>query len=914
MSGPRDPNDTFLGVTMHNDPFSLLGLPRQPVGDAEVLQALGKRMSQIASHARAQTPEANEIRLALHAAAAQLLDPQLQQILLAQGAGDVQQAAEVLVDEPAFPSTESEARPASESPAEVHPLSHDVLMVVAANGGWNPMAMRRLAMLAHARGIASSEIPAAITAVFSSPAAPVAAVPEAPDNRDRVGRVSEGVPAHHRNASLGATIAPWAFATITVVSLFLIWTRLTQKDASPIDRAAQVEQSTSAAQTQTPVAPVDPTPTTIPTEQVRIDARMGAREIVRLARLRSAIDSARIGEIGVAHDAVATRWTDLDEDQIGAVHNAILEMLYQGDQQAALRVITILGEPLAHEPGTPDELRAWVWSMGMLSRLSVERNLSTALDSAIIGRLASTQGDAKLPASKNFSDATLAALSLSGSRLVDAQASDELWRVWISMLGTVSNPDHASYSKAALDAMTHLLITSSDSAQSRSRYQALTALAGAVKLEPESPVAERLIDWLSDDRISTDSLAVAMRALVARSRIEGVDEGLILSSSASEADRLALRIKLESALLGRDQETAEAISAWMDIADQQLRRTGASRPSELVARAVILSRLSAAARATIWGDRQGAEATLANLTGDVDRLVSSVQDDAGDYLGGANAEEWALKYIDARQNIPIRQALLAELTRGNRVLGPVAAEVIVRDAFLGTPAAVRAQAREVVRLYANSPAILNAVLEYLPRIPKIDSSSELIEAVAYTRLPAASSPSWSLRARQACVDELLRRVSGLGEGQAIDLLVGQLYESYVMRLGSEAGQVSSGSDAVGLVEVAASLEEHWRRLAENEIEDMALLSQLDEWEHRRTGRLLLAEGMLERFAAHQVSEVEAMALLVMSESPSLRPEAEAVLAELGKERREAKNILEQIAACESAAVKLWRLRLRRSAS
>jgi len=82
MSTPRNPGETFLGESVVSDPFALLGLPRQPVDDQTVLAALGARMDGIAKHPRSQTLEANELRLALHAAAAQLLDAQVQQLLL----------------------------------------------------------------------------------------------------------------------------------------------------------------------------------------------------------------------------------------------------------------------------------------------------------------------------------------------------------------------------------------------------------------------------------------------------------------------------------------------------------------------------------------------------------------------------------------------------------------------------------------------------------------------------------------------------------------------------------------------------------------------------------------------------------------------------------------------------------------
>ena len=147
----HDPGETFFGVSVGTDPFHLLGLPRKAASETEVLQALGARMSAIAGHPRSQTPEANEIRLALHAAAAQLLDPKLQELLL-QRSGEASQPQEPPPQtvEPPRPEATNHVPMESAEPY-VHPLTHDVLLVVAANGGWNAAAMRRLAMLAHAK-------------------------------------------------------------------------------------------------------------------------------------------------------------------------------------------------------------------------------------------------------------------------------------------------------------------------------------------------------------------------------------------------------------------------------------------------------------------------------------------------------------------------------------------------------------------------------------------------------------------------------------------------------------------------------------------------------------------------------------------------------------------------------------------
>src|SRR5690606_2046756 len=80
-SAPR-PVEQILGPgALWAGPYSLLGLRPGAVTDVTILAALDRRLEQIAAHALRDSPEADETRLALHAAAAQLLDPSVRRHL-----------------------------------------------------------------------------------------------------------------------------------------------------------------------------------------------------------------------------------------------------------------------------------------------------------------------------------------------------------------------------------------------------------------------------------------------------------------------------------------------------------------------------------------------------------------------------------------------------------------------------------------------------------------------------------------------------------------------------------------------------------------------------------------------------------------------------------------------------------------
>jgi len=908
MSTPRDPSETFIGMKMDTDPFALLGLPHAYADESVVLSALGARMSEIADHRRSQTPEANEMRLALHAAAAQLLDPQLQELLLHAQSTPISESQPVEKQQ----NTKSEEPPPQpqSNPIADH-ITHDLLLVVASNGGWNKTAMRRIAMLAHARGIPSSELPSVVAGVLTlgAIAQPLPAKPVVSVSPERTGSIAATRSRSSRRTSrTGGLIVTGIFAVLTIVSLLLVWERLTQKQTDPV-----TNQSEQAAQTESPELPesstvADTTKPLTPTQTMSISD--AAHQLTAIASSRSALDQEQLRTLARIHTTVAAKWTQLDNDVLVSIHNSILEIVYfnSSNTDNVLEYLNIISTDSHLDPFSKQEIVSASWAIGTLARLSIERNLPTAVDAAIIGHLAAIPAGAALGSAKGFDEGVLSALDMFTAQMTEQEVPVSAWQGWLDVLDAAAPDDQRLRLEYRLTAIETLAVLGSEPTQSRRVFEAIELLAGGIVLESKGIASRKLIDWLGDDRVSPADLSVITRVIISKSRTSGVDESLVLSSSADPARRMAVRTELEELLLGIDAGSTDAINQWMAIADQELHKQSQSSAKMLLLRATARSRLSSAARATFWGDYQASQHTLANITDDLDQIVSAGTSTSPKHLGGDGSLSWATRYISARRNIPIRQVLLAELTRGRRVLGPVAAEALVKDAFFGTPATVRAQAREVVRIHAQSPAVVNAVLEYLPRIPKIDSSSDVIESLVYGNLPAASDPRWSLKARQLLTETLLYLVSGQGDGEAIDSLVAELAASYQTRLAA-ATQGHALAPAEYLQEASLRLYEQWVSTARAQINDMQFITRLDEIEMKRIGRTTLADGIIVGFAANQVSAVEAMAVVVEAEHSDRADEIYRIISTMSEERRQASNILEQINIVEHAAVELWRIRL-----
>ncbi len=146
QSNPKTPLPAqFLGVqAAAGGPFALLGVGYD-VDEQQVLRARDRRLAQIEQHPHRMTPDANEVRLAVYAAASQLLDTNLRIQLQQRWPEGVH-----VSDPPAWQSGRQTQLPSS--------IIHMARITLAMCGGWNSKARRRLAHLARIHRIPAIEL------------------------------------------------------------------------------------------------------------------------------------------------------------------------------------------------------------------------------------------------------------------------------------------------------------------------------------------------------------------------------------------------------------------------------------------------------------------------------------------------------------------------------------------------------------------------------------------------------------------------------------------------------------------------------------------------------------------------------------------------------------------------------------
>lgn len=144
-------------------PLALLGLNPAQLHDVSVVAALEQRLAQVWDHAEGDSPEADEVRLALHAAAAQLLDPVMRRRALAQAMQSAQQTTTqpTLQTQPQR-TISTTTPPPTPIPSAMAMLERDAMLTLARHGGWSPAALREVAMMGATRGLGPDDVAQAL--------------------------------------------------------------------------------------------------------------------------------------------------------------------------------------------------------------------------------------------------------------------------------------------------------------------------------------------------------------------------------------------------------------------------------------------------------------------------------------------------------------------------------------------------------------------------------------------------------------------------------------------------------------------------------------------------------------------------------------------------------------------------------
>lgn len=927
------PAERFLGLGGHPGPFELLGLPTVSLNNAQIVEALEARLAALNEHPEGATPEADELRLTLHAAAAQLLDPSVRDHLISAWSSDADAAR-----------------------AQRLALEQDAVLVLGLMGGWNRASLRRLAMLAHARGIPSDDLADVLSGLTRRAAASGGA--SAPGtNGGAVGvqaRQARGATGTVPGSAAGSATG-WGGANGSSLPRVMVTTSATGGSSTPsavVQGGPEIDPIVSLVRGIAIVGgglvglliivfvillrliapPATENPTTVPSgggaiatrDNGNADLKVSASAVpetkpadpdATLRQLRSAVGDldaerdAALERLMVALEVWSDSWPEWSTDRTQAGLSSVLDAMYKlaRDDAATNRLLDVFITSAARESTEPVTIMRSAWGAGVLTRLLSERDLSIAASTRVRDGVAAAFVGLGTPPEAKFAPGALARLNVIAKSLAQPPAClPRAWNAWRRAVAGATLTDAAARQRSLLLALEATMLSSNEPSGGEAYMASVAELVAGLTWKKGDESRSWLLRWFATPSYSSGDLHALTKALALKSAAEGVDIAMVLPPDAVDRVRAEMRDRYAQAWgMGDGTERRVAGSQWVAAAE---RRVSVSLPSSAVEQltdALVFSRLSQAAVLAYSGEPQLAQTLIDGLDQDVPRLpvTAPKQPEAT----ASRLSEWGVKYAAAQTAIQPRVELLSQLSRG-AAIPPGDADLIVRDAVGGSASSVRRAAREAVKRLIDERWVVNALLEALPTMPQTVDSSDLIDMATGGPLPSLRDPRWRHEARRLLVQRCLEFIAKDGEGTTIDALSAKIAESYEGR--SAAGRAdASGAAGLSPEHAAEELMRRVRQEAEALVATGREPMSLDTIRRRADARDLLAVGPVQRFVAKQTALVEMMAYAVVAERPARVTGVRQVMDEFDQTSRRAQQVTAQVWAAERAMVQLWRLRL-----
>lgn len=606
----RSPLETFLpGVKASDGPFALLGIAPEDCTAGNIDAALRTRLRMIDAHRQGNTPEADELRAALHTAAAHLHHPTIRAAAIERfGASAERVNADELVRAGAVvggglpvggatrvngtnagPMNGANVRPvvvppggSVRLPPEEEAYRDLVVRVLVHAGGWNETAKRRLAAITHLQGRPIRHLQGALRLVaLTGPSRKFRPSADAPKSREDERREKDptlapvsAAPVEKRPRRL--LMAASILFTINSVVLLVVF--------AGILRERMVMRAAFEGTSSTPMVAGDGDSEMMSGAEAR--GRLpGAGDvsedepIARLAAIRGATRNLRDGG-GAATGmfdrnfaALASSWDELDAAMMQAFVTAVSDFVGEAarrDVGMAIGVIDTVArgsEPITRLTATPraDQLRQAAFSIAMLSRLQRDRDLPAAVREAVRRRLSGPERLSEfLPGEPgggpSFEDGQRLALRALAARITPATGEQDvepwatLWRAWLGIADAAegeASPVAGARADSALlgvrlDALEYLLRADREAIVTPAALESARLLAGSVEWT-DALAARRLLRWHDTELLRRDELN-ALLGWLAAAMPDRIGSDLILPASALPAERAAARDRLALAL------------------------------------------------------------------------------------------------------------------------------------------------------------------------------------------------------------------------------------------------------------------------------------------------------------------------------------------------------------------------------
>ncbi|MEQ8845495.1 MAG: hypothetical protein RIB58_11635 [Phycisphaerales bacterium] len=902
----------ILGLDPNADAAGLIGVDAANTDDGEIVEALNQKLAMVNAHRYGGTPLGDEARLALHAAAAQLLGGRRR-------SWDGDSSAQA--DLPARWSRTSALPPAQQA------LQQDAVMALGAHGGWNATTMRHLSMLAHARGLTADDLAVALTRLArqSGPALPSVQATSngrgaGDDQRtDDSGRFEpEQVRARSSGdmALLGA-MAVAVILTLVAAAAVLIAIPVMRSGGLNAQRAAEQEQA-SATGAEQPAAETDPQPATGDTSSDRVAELSTDRAAVPDTRLDTILTDLRLAaERRRADDptaqrvleraviALADNWPRMPADRRLAALGLVIDHLYlvRSDPAATRRVVDFLIGPMSAD--SSPTLAARVFQVALVVRLAQEPDLPGAVVEAMRVFLLN-EAPVEARAAGDFSSGLAVALRDELAKLSDSDgfvAEPDAWQAWLACAQGLSASEPTLAQRLILAALEAVLLRGPEPTDERV-FQIVRRLVVALPWRAEDESRGRVLAWFDDPAVTVADLHAVTNVLATASSAAGVDATMVLPVLASQAQRVQVRDRFAASWNVQSVIAHDVVTnRWLSEARRHLDELLPQQQTQAAFDAAISARLNAAG-ALLWQGRANeADTVMLTLRDGLNTTANRAAAGTRSIYMASHSDPspWALEYLQERRP-ELQIDLLDELAQR----GPthaVEAELVALAFLRGSTIGIRQRAGNILLGHARRPVVIAAVLETLP-LPGADPRRrELVEMVTGVRLPRGDN--WELVARRELVERLLELLAAEGELAQIDRAAAAIGNAYSTAL--VASPEASSEDTLPTELAAELLWTNARARADRLVPPTVWPWTPAEVDRRLAGRTRLAGGRVQWFAAYQAALAEIELYNAAADRPSLALRLADELESMQDDRRTARSVLEQIAITERTRLRVWLL-------
>jgi hypothetical protein len=665
-------------------PFALLGLPHTIDHPDRITEAAARRLNQLNRHTLRLTPEADEIRLAIHAAAAQLADPALRAELAKH-----------------WPEGSQEATPAAWRIARSRisdQLAAQARRIVGASGGWNSRAKRRLAVMARTNRVNPTELVRAVRPRVSRarPAAARIALPHIPEPTS-AGRF-------------------WLGTHLTLLTMLSVMSVLVVVELRRPPPPAPPETKSNATANASP-SPAIPGPRDAIEHPAALEQEL--RNTVLIAIDRPVDAASRTPRIV---DAYAARWSEADP----AARLRITDLF----KEVALRLSTVpeAFQPLADaidtnavSPNPSVSAAALSIAAEILSQPELPLTARSTLPTVAPELLQARSPDARL----------LAALE----RRTPASNDDlDWWTAWSDAVESCEAAPAARRTEARLNAVVDVLSAKGTPAQATRPI--LTLLTSPLGWRAREPARRWLLDVLENDSLNPERVSLLTSVVATELSTPGIDASMVLSERPSRSQRVELAARYRAAWMAGRVAPGAVTDQVMQALDEALLLALPKDDLETATVIRVAATANAAASLLFSGDEPAAADVLAPPpeipSGDTPAPPASLTDD------------WARAVLSTDD--PDQLTGLLAQAAGQYGCTTLAAEALVEVALRGPSRETRDHARVLIVTRARSAEVLLA-LEHALTTRSSAVLAEIIAQALGMPPPNTRDPAWPAKAR-----------------------------------------------------------------------------------------------------------------------------------------------------------------------